>query len=319
MKPIRIVVLDAATLGDDLDLSPLSALGDVTVYSTTPPDEVRARIIGADAVILNKVKIGEEQLPAAPHAPGILCIAATGYDNIDLDACRRRGIAVANVRGYSSDSVAQVTVGLVLGLVCHLPAYCATTADGSYTRGGNANCLTPTYHEIAGMTWGVVGAGRIGSRVADVARALGCRVLTCRLHPDGTSISLEELLAASDIVTVHTPLTPDTRHLIDAHAISRMRDGTILVNMARGAVTDEQAVADAIESGKLGGLGCDVYSVEPFGEDHPYYAIRNRENVLLTPHMSWGAFEARTRCLSEMILNMQAFFAGKERNRVDLL
>ena len=312
----KIVVLDAGTLGDDLSLLPLEAVGEVTVYRVSPPEIVRERITGADAVILNKVKIGEAQLPDV-GAPGIICVAATGFDNIDLEACRKRGVAVANVRGYSSESVAQVTVGLVLSLVTHLPAYCKATADGSYTRGGNANMLVPAYHEIAGMTWGVVGAGKIGSRVADVARALGCRVLTNRRHPDGVSVDLETLLRESDIVTVHTPLTPETRGLIGEREIAVMKDGVILVNMARGAVTDEAAVAAAVEAGKIGALGCDVYSTEPFPESHPYYAIRDRENVLLTPHMSWGAYEARARCLSEMILNMEAFFAGNERNRVD--
>ena len=313
----KIVVLDAGTLGDDLSLAPLEAVGEVMVYRVSPPDTVCERITGADAVILNKVKIGEDQLPAE-EAPGIICVAATGFDNIDLEACRKRGVAVANVRGYSSESVAQVTVGLVLSLITHLPAYCKATADGSYTRGGNANMLVPAYHEIAGMTWGVVGAGKIGSRVADVARALGCRVLTNRRHPDGVSVDLETLLRESDIVTVHTPLTPETRGLIGEREIAVMKDGVILVNMARGAVTDEAAVAAAVEAGKIGALGCDVYSTEPFPESHPYYAIRDRENVLLTPHMSWGAYEARARCLSEMILNMEAFFAGNERNRVDI-
>ena len=317
----KIVVLDAGTLGDDLSLAPLEAVGEVTVYRVSPPDTVRERITGADAVILNKVKIGEDQLPAedAPcGSPGIICVAATGFDNIDLEACRRHGVAVANVRGYSSESVAQVTVGLVLSLITHLPVYCKATADGSYTRGGNANMLVPAYHEISGMTWGVVGAGKIGSRVADVARALGCRVLTNRRTPDGVSVDLATLLRESDIVTIHTPLTPETRGLIGEREIAVMKDGVILVNMARGAVTDEAAVAEAVKSGKIGALGCDVYSVEPFPESHPYYAIRDRENVLLTPHMSWGAYEARARCLSEMILNMEAFFAGEERNRVDL-
>lgn len=313
----RIVVLDADTLGEDLSLAPLEAQGEVLIYRHSSPETVRDRITGADAVILNKVRIGEAQLPEE-GAPGILCVAATGYDNIDLEACRRRGVAVANVRGYSSESVMQVTVGLVLSLVTHLPAYCAATADGSYTRGGSANRLVPPYHEIAGMTWGVLGAGRIGSRVADVARALGCRVLTCRRTPDHRSVGLETLLRESDILTIHTPLTPETRGLIGERELAMMKDGAILVNMARGAVTQEAAVAAALESGKLGGLGCDVYSVEPFTESHPFYPLRHRENVLLTPHMSWGAYEARARCLQEMILNMQAFFRGEQRNRVEL-
>ena len=313
----KIVVLDAGTLGDDLSLAPLNEIGEVTVYRVSPPETVRERITGTDAVILNKVRIGEDQLPEE-GAPGIICVAATGFDNIDLEACRRHGVAVANVRGYSSESVAQVTVGLVLSLITHLPAYCKATADGSYTSGGNANMLVPAYHEIAGMTWGVVGAGKIGSRVADVARALGCRVLTNRRTPDGVSVDLDTLLRESDVITIHTPLTPETRGLIGERELSMMKDGVILVNMARGAVTDEAAVAAAVEAGKIGALGCDVYSVEPFPETHPFYSIRDRENVLLTPHMSWGAYEARARCLDEMILNMKAFFAGEGRNRVDI-
>ncbi len=311
-----IVVLDADTLGTDLDLSPLGRVGSVELHRACAPHEVRSRIAGRDIVVLNKVKIGEDQLPPAPLAPRLICVAATGYDNIDLDACRSRGTAVANVRGYSSESVMQVTVGLVLALACHLPAYCKATADGSYTRGGVANRLTPAYHELAGRTWGIIGAGRIGSRVADVARALGCRVLTNRRTPDGVSVPLDTLLAESDMITVHTPLTPETRGLIGERELSIMRDGAILVNMARGAVTDEAAVAAALRSGKLGGLGADVFSVEPFGEDHPYYPLREWENVCLTPHMSWGAYEARERCLAEMILNMEAFLRGEKRNIV---
>ena len=318
MNTKKIVVLDAATLGDDLSLAPLEAVGQVTVYRTSPPDTVRDRIRDADAVILNKVKIGPDQLPDAPHAPGIICVAATGFDNIDLAAARARGVAVANVRGYSSDSVAQVTVGLVLSLITHLPAYTGAVADGSYTHGGNANILVPTYHEIAGMTWGILGAGKIGSRVADVARALGCRVLTSRRTAGPDSTPLDTLLRESDILTVHTPLTVETRGMIGKEQLAAMKKGAILVNMARGAVTDEAAVAEAVASGHLGAFGADVFSVEPFGEDHPFYAIRNRENVLLTPHMSWGAYEARDRCLREMIANMQAFFSGEIRNRVDL-
>lgn len=315
---MKIVLLDAVTLGADLDLSPLYACGEVTAYAHSTPEEVAARITDADAVILNKVKIGEAQMPDAGHEPGIICIAATGFDNVDLSVCRAHGVAVANVRGYSTDSVAQVTVGLVLSLVCHLTEFCAVTRDGRYTRGGSANCLTPFYHEMAGMTWGVLGAGKIGSKVAAVAAALGCRVLTCRRHPDGTSVDLPTLLRECDIITIHTPLNAGTRGLIGKAELAAMKPGAILVNMARGAVTDEQAVTDAVLSGHLGGFGADVYSVEPYPETHPFNAIVGLPNVLLTPHMSWGAVEARERCLREMIANMQAFWRGEARNRVDL-
>lgn len=316
MEHMKIVVLDAAALGEDLDLSPLYAEGDVTVYPTTRPDEVRERISDCDAVILNKVKIGPAQLPPPGHEPGIICIAATGYDNIDTATCRERGIAVTNVRGYSTDSVAQVTVGLVLSLVSHLPTYCQAVTDGTYTRSGQANLLAPPYRELAGMTWGILGAGQIGGRVATVARAFGCRVLTCRRHPDRDSVDLDTLLRSSDILTVHTPLTAETRGMLGRTELARMKPGAILVNMARGAVTDEAAVAEAVLSGHLGGFGSDVYSVEPFPETHPFTSILGLPQVLLTPHMSWGAREARERCLQEMILNMQAFRRGEERNRV---
>lgn len=315
---MKIHVLDAATLGDDLDLAPLSEVGEVTAWPTTPPELVKERVAGADVIVINKIKINLENLPEGDMAPRLICICATGYDNIDLSACRARGVAVANVVGYSSESVAQVTVGLVLALVCHLPAYLASTADGSYTHGGCANRLVPAYHEIAGMTWGIVGAGRIGSRVADVAAALGCRVLTCRRTPDERSVDLEALLRASDIITIHTPLTPETRGFIGEKEISLMKRGAIVVNMARGAVTDEAALAEAVLSEKLGGLGADVFSVEPFPENHPFFAIRNHPNVALTPHMSWGAIEARARCLDEVIKNIKAFMSGDIRNRVDL-
>ena len=315
---MNICVLDAATLGEDLDLFPLSQVGNVTVYQQTPPELVRERIVGYDVVIINKVKLNEYTLPEGKDAPKLICICATGYDNIDLDVCSERGIAVSNVVGYSSESVTQVTVGLVLALVTHLPDYTAATADGSYTRGGCANRLTPTYHEISGMTWGILGAGKIGSRVADVARALGCRVLTCRRHPDGESVTLDTLLRESDIISIHTPLTSETRGLIGCEEIAKTKRGVVIVNMARGAVTDETALAEAVISGHVGGLGADVFSVEPFPEDHPFFTIRNHPAVLLTPHMSWGAYEARARCLDEVILNIQAFERGEMRNRVDL-
>jgi glycerate dehydrogenase len=288
------------------------------VWQGTDAGDVKVRITGADVVILNKIKIHEGVLPDGDACPRLICVSATGYDNIDLRACRARGVAVANVRGYSTESVTQVTVGLVLSLTSHLAAYASYVSDGSYTRGGVANRLSPTYHEIAGKTWGIVGAGKIGGRVAEVARALGCRVLTCRRHPDGESVDLDTVCRESDIITVHCPLTDETRGMIDERRLALMKPDVILVNMARGAVTDEGAIADAVTGGRLGGFGCDVYAVEPFGENHPYFAIRNHERVCLLPHMAWGAYEARERCLAEMIENIEAFLNGEARNRIDI-
>ncbi len=315
---MKICVLDAATLGEDLDLMPLSAVGDVTFYDATPPHLVRERIAGQDVVVINKIKIHAETLPEGDDAPRLVCVCATGYDNIDLDVCRDRGIAVSNVVGYSTESVTQVTVGLVLSLLTHLSAYTASTADGTYTNGGCANRLIPPYHEISGMTWGILGAGKIGSRVAEVARALGCNVLTCRRRPDKNSVDLDTLLHESDIITIHTPLTSETRGLIGREALAKTKRGVVIVNMARGAVTDEAALAEAVLGGHIGGFGADVFSVEPFPEEHPFFAIRNHPAVLLTPHMSWGAYESRARCIGEVAENILAFERGEKRNRVDL-
>ncbi len=314
---MKIHVLDAATLGEDLDLSPLSAVGEVTAWSSTSPELVTERLAGADVAVVNKIKISKANLPEGDACPRLICLCATGYDNVSVADCRERGVGVANVVGYSTDSVAQVTVGLVLSLVCHLPEYFASTSDGSYTRGGCANRLAPAYHELSGMTWGVIGAGKIGGRVADVANAFGCRVLTYRRTPDGQSVDLATLLRESDIITIHTPLTEETRGMIGAAEISAMKRGVVLVNMARGAVTDEAALAAAVLEGQIGGLGADVFSVEPFPEEHPFYPIKDHPRVALTPHMSWGAVESRERCLAEVVKNIQAFATGEKRNRVD--
>ncbi len=315
---MTVKVLDADTLGKDLDLSPLAEFGELTVYPNTEASELPSRLRDAEIILLNKVKIGEEALAAAPKLR-LICIFATGYDNVDTAACAARGVAVCNVRGYSTDSVAQVTLSMALSLATHLREYRDFVIDGSYTASGVQNRLTPVYRELAGKCWGVIGYGNIGKRVAEVARALGCRVLACRQHPtegDGT-VSLERLLKESDVISLHTPLSDRTHHLIDATAISKMKDGVILINVARGAVTDEGAVAEAVKSGKIGALGVDVYSTEPMPLTHPYQTLIGYKNVCLTPHMAWGAYEARVRCLGESVENIRAFLDGQRRNRVD--
>lgn len=316
---IRAVLLDAATLGDDISLAPLEAQASLTVYPLTPPEAVAPRIRDAHVVIVNKIRLNEENLAGAAGLK-LICVAATGYDNIDVAYCRRRGIAVCNVLGYSTDSVAQLTVAMVLELMLHLPTMSGYVRSGAYTASGVANRLTPAFHELAGKTWGIVGTGNIGKKVAHIAEAFGCRVMVCRRRPDPDypTVDIDTLCREADIISVHTPLTDETRGLISRARIAAMKPGVILVNVARGAVADEAALADAVRAGQIGGLGVDVYSAEPLPADHPLYAVRTLPNVCLTPHMAWGAVEARQRCIGEMAENISACFAGRVRCRVDI-
>ncbi len=314
---MKIVILDRLTLGDDLDISSASQFGELIVYDSTNPYEVSSHIADADVVFVNKVKLNESNLGEA-HNLKLICEAATGYDNIDVEYCRKKGIAVCNVPGYSVYSVAQVTVSMVLYLVNHLKEYTGYTADGTYTNGGCANILTPVYHELLGKTWGIVGYGGIGSRVGEIAKALGCNVLAYkRTHVEGVECTdIDTLVEKSDIITIHIPLSDETGNLINEERIGNMKKNVIVVNTARGLVTDEVALCKALKNGEIAGLGADVYSKEPFDKESPFYEIKDYSNVCLTPHMAWGTAEARERCFEEMLLNMEAFFKGEMRNRV---
>ena len=314
---MRIVVLDAATLGDDLSLAPLDEVGDVTVWRTTAPEETAARVREADVVILNKIRLNESNLSGSRVR--LICVAATGYDNIDTAWCRAHGITVSNVVGYSTDSVAQLTVSMALYLANRLPEYTRAVRTGDYTRSGIANKLSPAFHEIAGKTWGIAGYGNIGRKVASVARALGCKVIAYKRTPvpEIDCVDLPALCRESDIISVHLPLNDATRGLFSREMIALMKPDALFINVARGAVADEQALADALAGNRLGGLGIDVYTREPFPQDHPFYRLREDDRVCLTPHMAWGALEARERCLREMILNIRAFENGTPRNCVN--
>jgi len=312
-----ITVLDADTLGSDLDLSRLSAIGTPRVYGSTPPSQIAERIKDTDVVIINKVKLNKNNLGGAKNLK-LICVAATGYDNIDITYCKENGIQVSNVVGYSTHSVAQTTVATVLSLATHIREFNSYVVSGSYTFSGVANKVSPVYYELRGKTWGIVGLGNIGREVAGIAKAFGCKILVNKRTPvsEFECVSIKELCRRCDIISIHTPLTPETRGLIGADELSVMKKSVILYNAARGAVTDEKAVAKAIENGDIGAFGCDVYSTEPFPKEHPMYRIKDRENVLLTPHMAWASYEARNLCLDEMIENIRAFSSGKKRNAV---
>lgn len=314
---MKIVILDKSTLGEDIDLSPIKALGETEIFGNTSKDEVANRVTDCDVVIVNKIKLGEHNLKNAKNLK-LICVAATGYDNIDTEYCKANNIAVCNVPGYSTDSVAQTTVTIALALVSHLNEYCEFVNSGKYTESGVANRLIPVYHDLAGKTWGVVGGGNIGMKVADIASAFGCRVQVCRRKSEGNYpvVDIDTLCKTSDIISIHTPLTDSTKNLISKERIGNMKKDVIIVNTARGLVTDEKAIADAVLSGEIGGFGTDVYSVEPFGTDHPFNELRNNKNVIMTPHMAWGSYESRMRCVKMMSENIEKFFGGEIHNRI---
>ena len=315
---MKLTVLDAATLGNDLNLQIFERFGDLTVYSATNADEIVSHLADADIAIVNKVKLRADTLAFLPKLK-LICLAATGYDNVDLEYCRANGIAVCNVVGYSTQSVAQVTVAMALSLITHLEEYATAVRSGSYTKEGIPNRLTPVYHEIAGKTWGIVGFGNIGKQVGTVAKALGCRVLVNKRTAitDWDFVNLETVCQQSDILSIHTPLNDSTRNLLDETHIAMLKPNAIVINVARGAVTDEAALAKAIEEGRIGALGVDVYSTEPMPQNHPFQRILQKPNVCFTPHMAWGGYETRVRLMEEIAENIRCFLVGEKRNRVD--
>ena len=314
---MKIVILDKSTLGEDINLSPIYHSGEVVEYDTTAPECVAERIIDADVVIINKIKLNKSNLNAAKNLK-VICVAATGYDNIDTEYCKDAGIGVCNVPGYSTDSVAQVTIAMALSLITHLKEYEGFVRSGEYSASGVANKLTPVYHELSSLTWGVVGGGGIGTKVAEIAEAFGCKVLVCRRKQEGKFelADIDTICKECDIISLHVPLSDETRNIINSDRIKSMKKNAIVINTARGAVTDEKALAEAVKNGTIGGLGVDVYSVEPFPHDHPYTEILGLDNVCFTPHMAWGSYEARNRCIRKIAENIESYFNGETKNRI---
>ena len=314
---MKITVLDRFSMGNDIDFNKLSEYGELEIYEKTSSGELEERVSSSDIIILNKVKITAEILKNSPKLK-LICVFATGYDNIDIKAAAAYGVAVCNVPAYSTESVTLYTVATVLALVTHLKEYNRYVRNGEYTESGIPNKLNPPYHELKGMVWGIIGCGNIGSRVADVAKVLGADVIVNKRTPSEQyrTVDLNTLLKESDIITIHCPLTDATRKMINKNSLNLMRKSVVLVNEARGAVVDESAVAEAVLSGKIGAFGCDVYSEEPFGREHPYNKIKELDNVILTPHSAWAAYESRERCLDIISDNISSFLNGGKLNRI---
>lgn len=314
---MNIVILDKNAMGDDTPIEILSVLGNLTSYDSTSPSEVCARAADAEVIVLNKVKITREVINKSKKLK-LICVFATGYDNIDIQAAKEKGIAVCNVPGYSTDSVTLYTVATVTALCSHLRSYNNYVKSGEYSASSSANRLVPVYHEISGKVWGIIGCGNIGKAVARVAEALGAKVIVNKRTPDEKfdCVDIDTLCRESDIITIHCPLNEQSIHLINKDKIALMKKSVIIVNEARGLVTNEADVADAIKEKRIAAFGSDVYSVEPFSSDHPFYEIKDFENVILTPHCAWGAYEARERCIRVIAENITSFIKGGEKNRI---
>ena len=300
-----------------MDLSSVSKYGNVIKYPVTSQNDAADRVKDADIVIVNKVKMTEDVVKNAKNLK-LICETATGYDNIDIECCNRLGIKVANTPAYSTSCVAQVTVSIACSLMTHLNEYRGFVHTGKYQESDSANKLTPVYHELCGLTWGIIGFGNIGKAVGKIAEAFGCNLIVNKQTPiDGYNcVDLETLLKTSDIISIHCPLTSKTKNLISKKELDLMKKNAILINVARGGVWNEDDVANAILENKIGGMGCDVFTVEPLPKAHPFNKILDKENVILTPHMAWGSFESRTRCFNTVVSNIDAFLSGREQNLI---
>uniref|UniRef100_UPI004028F887 D-2-hydroxyacid dehydrogenase n=1 Tax=Candidatus Limisoma sp. TaxID=3076476 RepID=UPI004028F887 len=318
---MKICILDGYSLNPgDLDWSPVERLGDVTLFDRTPADKIVERAADADIVLTNKVPFSADTLRQLPRLR-FICVLATGYNIIDTEAAARQGVVVANIPAYSTMSVAQMAFAHILNITNHVASYAREVADGKWTNCPDFCFWDSALTELAGKTMGIVGLGNTGMATARIAVAMGMKVVALTSKsadtlPEGiTPAPLDDVLASADVVSLHCPLTPSTRHLINAASIAKMKPSAILINTGRGPLVDEQAVADALNGGRLAAFGADVLSQEPPRGDNPMLSARN---CFLTPHIAWATLEARTRLMSTATENVRQFIAGEPvANRVN--
>lgn len=318
---MKIVILERNSVGPDVSVDCIRDFGEVTVYeNTVTAEQVRERVKDADIVIANKSPLNRQTLADAPRVK-LICEFATGYDNCDLEYCRERGIRVTNVVDYCTAMVAQHTFCLALALSEKLPHYDRYVKSGAYSAQDRFSNFDLPFCELEGKTWGIAGMGNIGRRVARIAQAFGCRVIfysvtgrsTCT---DYRRVDLDTLLAESDFLSLHCPLSDLTRNLIDEAALKKMKSTAILLNVARGKVVDNTALYHALEEGWIAAAGLDVVENEPLEPSNPLSRLKDSNRLIITPHLAWASVEARTRCVQEAYQNIEAFLRGEDRNVV---
>lgn len=317
---MKIVFLDQQTLGASTDMEALKKLGEVVCYPTTSKEELHSRIQDADILLTNKVIIDKTAMDLAPKLRYI-GITATGTNNVDLAYAASKKITVTNVKGYSTESVVGHTFALALGIMEQLSYYDTYVKSGAYTQSGVFTSLERPFCELNGKTWGIIGLGEIGRGVARVASSFGCRVIyfsTTGLNqnPDYEQVDWETLLTQSDILSVHAPLTPGTEGIMGEQAFSLMRKTAYFINVGRGPIVNEKALAKALDEGWIAGAALDVFANEPMESEHPFLTLQNPDRLLMTPHIAWASVEARGRLIQELYLNIEAYLAGRPRNVV---
>ena len=315
---MKIVILDAYTSSlDDLNWDAFKTLGELTVYDRTPKDKIIERAKDADAVLTNKVPMFKDQLDRLPNLK-YLGILATGYNNVDLAACTRRGITVCNVPGYSTNAVAQHAFALLLCLCGNIDKYSASVANGDWKRSKSFSYMPWQTRELSGLTFGVYGYGNIGRRAAQIASAFGMNVIVCTRTPPADCpyelVTREEIFARSDVLSLHCPLTEQTKGLVNAHTLSLMKRSAILINTARGGLVDEAALAAALNSERIAGAGLDVLAEEPMAKGCPLFKARH---TVITPHIAWIPKETRTRLVQAVANNLKCFIQGHPINVVN--
>lgn len=319
---MKIVVLERNSVGTDIDMSCYEELGDVIYYDNTITiEEVGERIRDAEIVIANKAPLREEALKKASNLK-LVCILATGYDNCDIGYCKERGIKVTNVVNYSTAMVAQHTITLALSLSQKIIHYDQYVKSGEYSAQNSFSYFAFPFHELDGKIWGIVGMGNIGSRVAEVASALGCRVICHSLSGKGRQTTYEQvdkdtLLAQSDYLSLHCPLSDLSQNFIDAEAFGKMKSSAILINVARGPVVNTKDLYQALMEGQIAAAGLDVLEKEPMEASNPLSAIKDSSKLIITPHLAWASVEARTRCVMGVYENIKAYLRGEDLNVVN--
>lgn len=318
---MKICVLDVLTVGRDMDLMPLSECGELTLYDLTSPDQVAERIKDVDIIITNKVVLNKENLKEAASVK-MICLLATGYNNIDIEYAKERGIAVANVAGYSTESVAQHTFAMILYMLEQLKEYDAYVKSRAYAASETFTYIAWPYYELNGKTIGIIGLGDIGKAVARIASAFGMKVIyysTSGQNISGSGylrVELQELLESSDIVSIHAPYNERTHYLIGYNEIKQMKKTAYLLNLGRGKIVNEADLAQALNEDLIAGAGLDVLEEEPITRENPLFKVANQNKLLITPHIAWASIEARTLLLQEVIKNIGAFKQGEKRNRI---